>query len=188
MSVASSPSNRGHTVLTATVPPKGPLVQGDRFDEVCGMMATRGPRDISVLITDDDSSCRDALREIFEPEGYRTLLASSGEEALDIVSDAPVDVALLDMHMPRLTGLETLRLVRQINAVLPCILVTADATDGLIRQALHAHAYSVIAKPVSKHVVLYTVVRALVRAYGDLKQLPPSEHPAGGGPEGVAGA
>jgi hypothetical protein len=45
--------------------------------------------------------------------------------------------------------------------------VTADATEALIRQALKAQAYSVIPKPVSKNVVLYTVVRALVRVYGD---------------------
>jgi CheY-like chemotaxis protein len=120
----------------------------------------------SILITDDDVGCREALRSIMEPEGFRTLLASSGEEALDIVHDEPVHLALLDMHMPRLTGLETLQLVRQVNAVLPCILVTADATAGLLREAFRARAYSVIPKPVSKNVVLYTVVRALVRAYG----------------------
>ena len=68
--------------------------------------------------------------------------------------------------MPTLTGLETLRLVRQINALLPAILVTADASDSLLRQACQLHAYSVIPKPVSKNVVLYTVVRALARSYG----------------------
>jgi DNA-binding NtrC family response regulator len=121
----------------------------------------------SVLITDDDSGCREALRDIMEPEGYRTLLASSGEEALEIVREESVHVALFDMNMPKLTGLETLELVRQINAMLPVILVTADRTETLMRQALKAQAYSVIAKPVSKHIVLYTVVRALVRAYGE---------------------
>jgi len=133
--------------------------------EVRGMTATKGSR-YSLLIADDDAGCRDALRSIVEPEGYRTFLAGSGEEALDIVREQPVDLALLDMHMPRLTGLETLELVRQINAFLPCILVTADANEVLIRQAFRARAYSVIPKPVSKHVVLYTVVRALVRVYG----------------------
>jgi two-component system, response regulator PdtaR len=81
-----------------------------------------------------------------------------------------VHVALLDMHMPKLTGLETLELVRQINHVLPCILVTADSNESLIRQASRARVYSVIPKPVSKNVVLYTVVRALVRAYGNLQR------------------
>ncbi|HEV2945777.1 MAG TPA: response regulator [Gemmataceae bacterium] len=121
----------------------------------------------SVLITDDDSGSREALRDIMEPEGYRTLLASNGEEALEIVREEPVHVALFDMNMPKLSGLETLELARQINAMLPVILVTADRTEALMRQALRAQAYSVIAKPVSKHIVLYTVVRALARAYGE---------------------
>lgn len=129
------------------------------------MMATTS-RPYSILITDDDRGCRESLREIVEPEGFRTLLASSGEEALDIVREEPVHLALLDMHMPRLTGLETLQLVRQVNTILPVILVTADASERLMRQAFKAHAYSVIPKPVSKNVVLYTVVRALMRAYG----------------------
>jgi CheY-like chemotaxis protein len=129
-------------------------------------MAATETRPYSILITDDDLGCREALRAIVEPEGFRTLLASSGEEALDIIHDEAVHLALLDMHMPRLTGLETLLLVRQVNALLPCILVTADANEGLLRQAFRAQAYSVIPKPVSKNVVLYTVVRALLRAYG----------------------
>lgn len=130
------------------------------------MNGTMGFKPYSILITDDDGGCRQALRDIMESEGYRTLLASSGEEAVDIVRDESVHLLLLDMHMPRLTGLETMQLVRQINDMLPCILVTADASQQLMRQAYQARAYSVIPKPVSKNVVLYTVVRALVRFYG----------------------
>jgi two-component system, response regulator PdtaR len=129
------------------------------------MKATE-PERYSILITDDDHRCREALREIMEPEGFRTLLASSGEEAVDIVREEPVHLLLLDLHLPRLTGLETIQLVRQINAVLPWILVTGDADERVIRQACQARAYSVIPKPVSKNVVLYTVVRALGRSYG----------------------
>ena len=124
-------------------------------------------RPYSILIADDDRDARESLRDIVAPQGYRTILAASGEEALDIVHDEPVHLVLLDMHMPRLTGLETARLMHQENAVLPCILVTADADAVLIRQALTAHVFSVIPKPVSKNVVLYTVVRALVRVYGN---------------------
>lgn len=126
-----------------------------------------GIRPYSILITDDDRGCREALRDIVEPEGYRTHLAESGEEALDIIRQERVHLALLDMHMPRLSGLETLQLLRQMNALLPAILVTADANEELMRQAFRARAYSVIPKPVSKNVVLYTVVRALVRVYGN---------------------
>jgi DNA-binding NtrC family response regulator len=136
-----------------------------RSEEVRGM--NRLQDNYNILITDDDTGCREALREIMEPQGFHTLLASSGEEAIDIVREAPVHLALLDMHLPRMTGLETLRLMHQINALLPCILVTADATESLMRQAIQAHAYSVLHKPVSKGVVLYTVARALLRVYGE---------------------
>jgi CheY-like chemotaxis protein len=129
-------------------------------------MTATAQRPYSVLITDDDRESRETLRDIVEPQGFRTLLASCGEEAIEIVQHESVHVVLLDMYMPTLTGLETIRIVRQVNAVLPCILVTADATEELIRQALLLHAYSVIPKPVSKNVVLYTVVRALGRTYG----------------------
>jgi CheY-like chemotaxis protein len=130
------------------------------------MKATKESRDFSILIADDDDNCRESLREIVEPEGYNTLLASSGEEAVDIVQGAVVHLLLLDMHMPNLTGLEVVQIVRQLNDHLPCILVTGDANETLIRQACQAHAYSVIPKPVSKNVVLYTVLRALARFYG----------------------
>lgn len=130
------------------------------------MTATQWSKPYSILITDDDRGCREALREIVEPEGFRCLLAETGEEALDIIRDEPIHLAFLDLHLPRLSGIETLQLVHQINAIMPCILVTADATEVVIRQAFRARAYSVIPKPVSKNVVLYTVVRALVRAYG----------------------
>src|SRR6516162_4646114 len=129
-------------------------------------MKATSERPYSILITDDDRGCREALRDIMEPQGYRTWLASCGEEALDIARDEPIHLALLDMQMPTLTGLETLRLLRQIRAMLPCILVTADATASLMRQAIQESAYSVIQKPVSKNVVMYTVVRCLVRTYG----------------------
>lgn len=134
------------------------------------MRATSESRLYSILITDDDRESRESLRSIVEPEGYRTVLASSGEQALDIVREEPIHLVLLDMHMPTLTGLETLQLVHQVNAILPCILVTADATEGLMRQAFKARAYSVIPKPVSKQVLLYTLVRALLRAYGKLTE------------------
>ena len=137
------------------------------------MNATPAAQDYRILITDDDPDCREALREIMEPEGFRTLLASCGEEALDIAQSEAVHLALLDMHMPNLTGLETLKLLRQFHALLPCILITADVTEALVREAFQERAYSVIPKPVNKNVVLYTVVRTLVRVYGPAESEPP---------------
>ncbi|MBI3821086.1 MAG: response regulator [Planctomycetes bacterium] len=124
-------------------------------------------RPLSVLIADDDDYCRETLRDIVEPEGYRTLLASSGEEAIEILQVESIHIALFDVQMPRMTGLEAIELVHQLNALLPCILVTADATQEVIRQAFQVRAYSVIPKPVSRHILLYTMLRAL-KAYEEL--------------------
>jgi CheY-like chemotaxis protein len=118
-----------------------------------------------LLITDDDATVRETLREIFEPVGYRTFLASSGEEAIDIVRAQDVHLALMDMHMPTLTGLETLEIVRQIKGGVPSILISADQDEDLLRKALSAHVYCVLAKPVSRHAVIYVVDRALKKYY-----------------------
>ncbi len=126
-------------------------------------MVTQHEKPFSILIADDDVGSREALREIVEPEGYRTHLAQNAEEALEIFRKQPIHLALFDMHMPRMTGLELLQIVHQLYQSLPCILVTADATDELRRQALRMQAYSVIPKPVSKYVLLYTMIRALDR-------------------------
>jgi CheY-like chemotaxis protein len=134
--------------------------------EESGMDTVEKP--YSILITDDDPGSRTALREIVEHEGYRTLLASSGEEAIDLLRVESIHLCLFDVHMPRMTGVEAVQLAHQINAVLPCILVTADATEDVMRQAFHVRAYSVIPKPVSRHVLLYTMVKALMKVYGDL--------------------
>ena len=135
------------------------------------MVAT--PRRYSILITDDDRGVREALGEIVEAKGFRPVLASHGEEAVEIVQHEPIHLAVLDMQMPRLTGLETLQLVRQINHILPAILITADATLELMRQAFHAQVFSVVPKPVNPHVVLNTVIRALGRVYGTVDDPPP---------------
>jgi CheY-like chemotaxis protein len=120
----------------------------------------------SILITDDDPVARETLREIFEPVGYRTFLAESGEEAIDIVREQDVHLALMDFHLPKLSGLETITLVRQIKGVLPVILITAERDDNLLlRKALSAHAFCVLAKPVSKNIVIYVVTRALEKYY-----------------------
>ena len=79
------------------------------------MLATN--QNYSILIADDDTPAREALRDIVEQEGYRTILASSGVEAVDLIQEVQVHLVLLDMHMPNLTGLETLHLVRQIHTM-----------------------------------------------------------------------
>jgi CheY-like chemotaxis protein len=125
------------------------------------------PQSYSLLITDDDRVARETMRDVFEPVGFRTFLAESGEEAIDIVRGEDVHLALMDMHMPRLTGLETMELMRSVKGLLPTILMSADHDDQLMRQALSAKVFCVLAKPVSKNVLIYVVTRALQKFYSE---------------------
>jgi CheY-like chemotaxis protein len=82
---------------------------------------------------------------------------------------------LLDMHMPRLTGLETIHRVRQFRSRLPWILLSACLDEALVQQARLAEAFSVLAKPVSRQDITSTVESALRRIYGwpdELRELP----------------
>ena len=99
------------------------------------------------------------------PRGFHTLLASDGEEALKIVQTTEVHLVLLDMHMPKLTGLETLRLVKQFRALLPCILMSAQWDEALIEQARSAQAFLILHKPVSLTQITGAVRQALERTY-----------------------
>ena len=94
-----------------------------------------------------------------------TLLASDGEEALQIVQSERVHIVLLDMHMPRLSGLETLHRLKEIRALLPCILLSAQLDEMIIEQARLAHAFSVLSKTVTLNQIRGAVRQALERTY-----------------------
>ena len=129
------------------------------------MMATPCDRPYSLLITDDDIVARETLRDIFEAAGYQTILAESGEHAIDIVQRQEIHLALMDMYLPRLTGLETVEIARQIRGAFPTILLSADHDETLMRRALTAQVFCVLAKPVSRYVVTHAVTRALEKFY-----------------------
>ncbi len=123
-------------------------------------------RRYQLLIVDDDAAFRETLRLILEP-CFDLMEAGSGEEAIEIVEFQPVDIALLDMHMHQLTGLETLRLIKEVNESAPCILITASFSDELVRDAEEADAFSVLPKPVSKRKLVETMHTAMTAAYDD---------------------
>lgn len=119
----------------------------------------------SILITDDDRGFRETLRGVFEPEGFHTMLAENGLEALDILRTSNVHLLLLDMHMPRLTGLETLRMAKKLQSRLPCILLSAHPDERLVEQAMRADAFSFLTKPVSRQAITSAVRTALADTY-----------------------
>jgi CheY-like chemotaxis protein len=130
----------------------------------------------SVLIADDDRGNREALGEVLEQRGFRTLLAEDGGQAVELVQADLVHLILFDMQMPRLTGLEAFTVIRQtLDRMLPAVLMTADATNELIRRAFQAKVFSVIPKPVNMNIVLNTLSRALAKAYGS--DMPPMQTP-----------
>ena len=133
-------------------------------------MAVSRLRPFRLLIADDDAGVRDALRAIFEPY-FELLEARAGDEAIDLIQHVRVDIALLDMHMPRRTGLETLRVLKRVHADAPGILVTASATPDLRRDAIEARAFHVLDKPVRKSELVATVDSALRFAYHDFAGL-----------------
>ncbi len=121
----------------------------------------------SLLITDDDRDFRETLRGVFETRGFRTLLAADGQEALDVLSREQVHLALLDMHMPRLTGLETIQRIRQLpfDVVLPCILISAALDAAIEEEARRQHAFSILSKPVRLRDITGAVQQALIETY-----------------------
>lgn len=119
----------------------------------------------SLLITDDDPAWRNALSEAFGPPRFRPLMASDGCEAVEIVRHERIDLVLLDLHMPRLDGLETMRRVREMRGELPCILISAGLNDRIRQDALDLRAFSVLAKPVRLGEVRRVVQQALRAVY-----------------------
>jgi len=119
----------------------------------------------SLLIADDDLGFRETLQGVFEPRGFRTLLAGDGQEALRIVCREKVHLVLLDVHMPKLTGLETLRLLKQHRALLPCILLSAQLDQRIVEQAQREHAYLVLSKTITIGQITSAVRQALECTY-----------------------
>lgn len=80
---------------------------------------------VRLLVVDDDVSVGTLLRAIFDGEGWEVVNATSGEECLTMVRDAPPDVIVLDNMMPGMTGLETARRLRQDGFDKPIVLFSA---------------------------------------------------------------
>jgi DNA-binding response OmpR family regulator len=114
-----------------------------------------------VLVVDDERTERYLLRQYLEREGYDVVEASSGTEGLAILRAGGVDLALFDVMMAGLDGIDLTRLVRQESAI-PIILVTARGEESSRVGGLEVGADDYIVKPVSMPEVVARV-RALLR-------------------------
>ena len=104
-----------------------------------------------VLVADDDDDIRHLVTFRLERAGYTVVQAADGEEALRVCSEARPDLAVLDVMMPKLTGYDVTRRIRQDEALsaMPVILLTARVQDGDVAQGFDAGADDYLKKPFS---------------------------------------
>lgn len=109
---------------------------------------TRAPA-ARVLVVDDEADLAAILANRLRRAGYEVTLAADGLVALELIGRDRPDLVLLDVRMPRLDGIETLRRLRQDGdtARLPAIVMTANAEDSDRARALEAGADACLAKP-----------------------------------------
>lgn len=111
---------------------------------------------LPVLIVDDELVNRDMLSRRLEKRGYPSVLAASGQEALDTLAGQPVSAVLLDVQMPGMSGLDVLRIIRErwAPAELPVLMVTAKDQSEDVVTALDLGANDYITKPIDFPVVM----------------------------------
>jgi CheY-like chemotaxis protein len=100
-----------------------------------------------ILLADDSSVNREYLKTIFEKYSFEVLEASSGQEALDIIEKTIPSVMILDLMMPGIGGLDTLKMIRAKGYHFPIIIFTSDYKDDTKKKCLDAGANEVLYKP-----------------------------------------
>jgi DNA-binding NtrC family response regulator len=132
-----------------------------------------------ILIVDDDPGQRSLLDSFLRSQGFETVLAASGEQALDTLGRERFSLMISDVRMPGITGLDTLRRARQEHATLPVLLVTAYADIREAVGAMRDGALNYLPKPIDLDELLVTVrqVTGLASAapmkFSADRQLPP---------------
>jgi DNA-binding response OmpR family regulator len=100
-----------------------------------------------ILVVDDEVEVRELLRDFLSDRGYDVLMAESGAAALGALSDQTLDLVLLDVAMPGIDGMETLKRIVALESPVPVIMVTANADLNVTSKLLAAGAVDYIPKP-----------------------------------------
>lgn len=117
-----------------------------------------------ILIVDDERAVRFALSEILKKNGFESLEASSGMEALAMIQENDLGLVLLDIAMPGMDGIETLQELRKVKPEIPVIIVTGHADIPTAVKAIKLGAYDFLAKPPQVDRLIVTIQRALERS------------------------
>ncbi|MBA4377812.1 MAG: DNA-binding response regulator [Gemmatimonas sp.] len=115
----------------------------------------------AILVVDDEPELCQALGRLLGRNGYRTLTAGNGEEALEILRQEPVPLVLTDLMMPRLNGVDLLKAVKIIAPATEVVIVTGHGTIETAVEAMKMGAYDFIEKPFSASLTLNVVRKAL---------------------------
>jgi two-component system chemotaxis response regulator CheY len=120
----------------------------------------------NLLITDDDSAFRKVVCESLSRRGFLVTEARDGQEALDVLGETEIHVALVDVHMPRIDGLEVMRRLVETPGSPPCVLMSAKLDEQIEQEALQMKVYKVLSKPFGLNELRSVVCGALRDIYG----------------------
>ena len=102
---------------------------------------------VRILVVDDERNIRNNLGMVLEAEGYKVDTASNGDDALLRVKDGRYDIAFIDIQMPKMDGLEVLRLLRGLRPKMPVVMLTAYGTVSRAVEAMKLGAVDFLEKP-----------------------------------------
>lgn len=100
-----------------------------------------------ILIVDDDPGMCETMGDILGDMGYEVDAARDGSKAIEIIKKKTYDVALMDIKMPGINGVETLKEVKRISPTTGVLMMTAFSVEDLVKEALREGAYGIIYKP-----------------------------------------
>ena len=104
-----------------------------------------------ILVLDDVIDAGVLIKKILEKKGHEVFPFTEEEEAIDFVKKNHVDLAILDIKLKKMTGVEVLEEIKRINPELKCMMLTGYPTIGTARQALALGAKEYCVKPIDKH-------------------------------------
>ena len=117
----------------------------------------------SILVVDDEASVRHSLSHWFAKDGHEVAVAENATEALRILQKRTFDVALFDIKMPGMDGMELLERVREVDPEMAAIMITAFASVETAVQSLKQGAFDYVTKPIDPDELSHLVRRALER-------------------------
>ena len=114
-----------------------------------------------ILIVDDDANLRRTLRDILRLKGYEASGVNSGQAAIDLVAKQSFPVALIDLRLSDMPGLDVLKTLKEITPETECVILTGFASTESAIQAINLGAYSYLQKPYDVDQLVVTIQRAI---------------------------